>query len=174
MEIILTILPYLGIAVATLAGNFLITKVARKKQVAEAEKEEEAVDMARWETLEKQLKYYSEKLNEANTANDNIMRKWQELSKLHEDSVKDSAEKAISIAKKDVQIATLQTEKDDAVIKATKYKAENAKLLKALEEVPRMKLRMESMSLRIKELENKLSSGEDKLCEMGECKARKK
>lgn len=160
MELILQLLPYIGTVLVALAGNFLITKSTKKYQLANAKD-------AEWKVWKDQLDHAAQKLREANAANDEIMRKWNELSKLHEDSVKDAAQKAIIIANQQIEIAKVTSECNDAKQKAEKYKNDNIELLKALEEVPKMKKKMSDMATRISTLE-------DQLCNDNTCKTRRK
>lgn len=161
MDIIQAILPYVGTAIATLIGNFFITKASHKKQMAEAKD-------AEWQIWKQQLDVASEKLRKANEANDNIMVKWKELSKLHEESVIDSAEKAQIIANQKIELSNKNILIEDITKKSEKYKKENKELLKALEELPKLKKEIDKLNERIKTLERA------NVCSNEDCNIRKK
>lgn len=153
MDILIQILPYVATAIVTLIGSVAITR----RQKAEVKGSE-------WDVWEKQLNHAAEKLKEANERNSAIMKKWDELSKLHEASVLDSAEKAEFIANQKGQISELKKKNEV-------YKTENEELKKVISEL-RTEIVKGKKAREV--LEDRVKALEDSMCEKMECLERRK
>ncbi|MEG0560700.1 MAG: hypothetical protein RR513_09335 [Muribaculaceae bacterium] len=108
-------------AVLSWLGGFFIPKWTRKKENAEASN-------AEWQLYKDQLSDASERLETANERLDISYTKWAEISKLHAEAVLENANKTQTIADMSIELA-------DQKKKNTMYKAENAILIKTIEDV---------------------------------------